>query len=213
MPRPRDFHMNPQAVVHVYNRGVDRRKLFHRPRDYEICLEMFADAKEKTNVSILVHTLMPTHFHWVLQQHEPFGIANFMQRACFAFSRWSNKRSNRAGPLFEGPYGGKEIREPDGLLRVTHYIIRNPIHAGLARTMGSWKYCSILSPLVNSNGSLDDPSLLLALVGGPEKYIKFLEEFDGGDPESVERFLCPEAARIWVEAMAKRPHTTRRSRR
>jgi REP element-mobilizing transposase RayT len=207
MPKPRDFLPIPQAIVHVYNRGVDRRLLFHRPRDYEIILDKFLDAKQKTNVSILVHTLMPNHVHLVLQQHEPFAIAEFMQRACFAFARWSNKRADRNGPLFEGPYGDKEIPDAQALLRVSHYILMNPVHAGLAEHPGLWKYSGYQSCLDGSNGSLDDPSLLLALTGGREQFGKFLEEFDGADPESVDKFLCPEYGRIWVEEMAKRPRT------
>ena len=151
----------------------------------KLFLQMLMEAKEKTQVSILLHTLMPNHFHLVLQQHKPFAIAAFMQRACFAFSRWSNKRANRSGPLFDGPYGGKPILDAHALLRVSHYIFMNPVQAGLVRSPAPWKYSNCRSCLSNCKHGLDDPSLLLDVAGGVDQYAKFLEHFDGGDPESI----------------------------
>ena len=197
MSRPRDYLEEPGLILHAYNRGVDGRRLFPSPRGYEMFMQKLFEARERTNVSILLHTLMPTHFHLMLQQHEPFAISKFMQRVCCSFSHWTNKRLKRTGPLYDSPYGGTPVPDPKAFLHISNYILKNPAQAGLVRDPEQWRYSSCEALLRGSNGDFEDHSLILGLVGGTERLAVFLEKYNSADPMSIGEYLCPDYDKTW----------------
>jgi putative transposase len=199
MARNREFLTIPDVIVHVYNRGVDRRELFHRPRDYESFMELSMLAQKEVSISILAHTLMPNHFHMVLHQHVPYAISQFMYKVCRPYSLRVNKRLRRSGPLFDGRYKATVIDDACGLLRVSRYIHMNPVEARLVQTAEEWLYSSCRSCINGREESLVDHSILWALAGGASQYAQFLKESNPGDPVSPEGYLCSDAAEIWAE--------------
>ena len=198
MSAERNFLQLPDVIVHAFNRGVGRGEIFHCKRDYERFMELLLEALRTIPVSPLVHTLMPNHFHLILLQHEPFGVAVLLRRVCQAYSRWLNARSGRRGTNFEGRYGGVPVYDADGFLRLSYYVHMNPVAAGLAPSPDRWPYSSCRRYLECPNESLDDHPLLLRLAGGADAYARFLNQYDSGDPDSVNQFLCPDSALIWA---------------
>lgn len=197
MSKPRDYLIEPGLILHVYNRGVDRAILFRGPRFFEMFMQKLMEAKERANVSIFLHTLMSNHFHLMLQQHEPFAISAFMQYVCNAFSRWSNKRLKRTGPLYDSPYGATPVPTAEAFLRIMHYILTNPVQAGLVDTPDRWRYSSCRALLDGTNDGCEDYSLPLGLVGGPELMAHFLDDFCRADPISAQDYLSPDYEKIW----------------
>ena len=54
------------SIVHVVNRGVERRRLFYEPRDYQRFIELLARGKEQHRVRVLGVCIMPNHYHALL---------------------------------------------------------------------------------------------------------------------------------------------------
>ncbi len=73
-------------------------------------------------VSILAWTLMPNHFHLLLQEKEEGGIAKFMQRFCGSMSLCFNLKYESKGSLFQGAYKAKLVDEDAYLRYLAFYI-------------------------------------------------------------------------------------------
>lgn len=135
------------GYYHVYNRGVDRRLLFKRKRDYRYFTSLlmsyctprvsgilpdqsqtwWRDKLEPGEISMVAYCLMPNHFHLLLHQQTFDGVTRFMRRVMTAYVRWFNTTYERCGALFESKYKSVWIDNSDYLMYVSRYIHRNPL--------------------------------------------------------------------------------------
>ena len=142
----------PHSFYHVYNRGVEKRRIFLDDQDYEVFLGLL-----KRNLSLekptdkygrvggtLYHEmelqafcLMPTHFHLLIYVHEnPRSLTELLRSVCTAYTMYFNKKYQRVGSLFQGRYKASRIDSDPYLLHISRYIHRNP------RDFSNWKYSS-----------------------------------------------------------------------
>jgi putative transposase len=134
---------------HVYNRGADKRVLFRDDTDSQrfIKLLYLSNSVESINVrnilrknsepytfergaplvSIGAYCLMPNHFHLLLTPCVEGGITMFMQKLGTGYSMYFNKRYNRTGTLFEGPFKAKWVDDDVYLKYLYAYIHLNPL--------------------------------------------------------------------------------------
>ena len=145
--------LNPPFVsgsyYHIYNRGVEKRRIFLEERDFLRFLETldfyrkFPTAvklsdfrrgytgikkieNQKEIIKILCYCLMPNHFHLLIQQLEDGGITEFMRRLSDSYTRFFNTKYKRIGSLFQGGFKAKIIETDEYLLQLSKYIHRNP---------------------------------------------------------------------------------------
>lgn len=64
-----------ENCLHVHNRGVDRNLIFFHPSDCERFMGIMKESQEEIPLRLLVFTLMPNHFHIVVQQDEPYAVS------------------------------------------------------------------------------------------------------------------------------------------
>lgn len=131
---------------HIYNRGNDKRIIFHDDQDYkrfvtllylcnsinridisEIKKDFFIFERGKNITAIGAYCLMPNHFHLVLTQLEDNGISKFMQKITTAYSMYYNKKYKRTGGLFEGKFKSQHLNDDRYLKYLFSYIHLNPI--------------------------------------------------------------------------------------
>ena len=73
---PRGLRNLPaDMLVHVVNRGNDKRLLFPRADDYEDFLRMVVWAKAQCAVRILAYCVMANHWHFVFWVASSVGVA------------------------------------------------------------------------------------------------------------------------------------------
>ena len=72
---------------------------------------------------ILAWTLMPNHFHLLLQETKEGGIAKFMQRLGGSMSTCFNAKYKEKGSLFRGGYKGKTVSKHPHLQYLAFYIL------------------------------------------------------------------------------------------
>ena len=80
---------NDDAVLHVVNRGNDRRRLFANDRDYATFIGLLAWAQDRAALRVLAYALMPNHWHLVVWPRSPSELSQFMRdvtRACYVLS-------------------------------------------------------------------------------------------------------------------------------
>lgn len=134
------------GVYHIYNRGVEKRKIFIDEKDYYVFLRFLKEAltdpsllpkdpkrikKRRKNfydrIDLLAYCLMPNHFHLLIKQKTERAMKEFMQSLATRYSIYFNWRHNRIGSLFQSNYKAILIEDEPYLLHVSRYIHRNPI--------------------------------------------------------------------------------------
>lgn len=137
---------------HVYNRGVEKRRIFWDERDrvrFIHDLYEFNDRAMTTNmryhyagrssvfvpkssqerellVDIVAYALMPNHYHLLLRSRTDDGVSLFMQKLGIGYTLYVNERHDRSGVLFQGKYKAKHVDEEAYLRHLLFYIHLNP---------------------------------------------------------------------------------------
>ncbi|MEI7709105.1 MAG: transposase [bacterium] len=130
-------------IYHIFNRGVDKRKIFSDQKDldrfFESILEfnniepigsLFEksfqkDKIKKPLVEFVAYNILPNHFHFVLKQVSENGISEFMKRLLGGYTWYFNHRQKRSGSLFQGTFKSKHIDSNEYLLHVSVYVNLN----------------------------------------------------------------------------------------
>lgn len=139
-------------LLHVLNRGVDKRKIFLDDQDrFRFIHDLFefndtasVDANHGRQfvqlmdvrrpsiareplVDVLAFCLMPNHYHLLLTPRVENGIALFMKKLNGGFAKYFNERYERSGALFQGKYKKVEVNNEAHFLYMPYYIHLNPL--------------------------------------------------------------------------------------
>lgn len=142
----RKFEFEPGSFYHIYNRGVEKRTIFHDDKDklrFQRMLylangdkpvvfrrlkgEPFERDRGETRVSILAYALMSNHFHIVALESQPGGISAFMGKLSTSHSMYFNTKNERSGPLLCHPYRAKRVDNDDYFRWLMSYVHLNPL--------------------------------------------------------------------------------------
>jgi len=134
-------------IFHIFNRGVDKRETFMDDKDRQRFLDALSrfnlgkDEKHKA-VKILCFSLMPNHYHLLVEEASEGGISKFMQRLGTGYTMYFNKRYKRTGSLFETYYKYSQIQKEAHFLHISRYIHLNP----LSNIYPKWKSLGVKNP-------------------------------------------------------------------
>lgn len=160
MPSPNIIKtFTENAYYHVYNRGVEKRRIYEDAQDYKMFLyylKIYLSSIDELHseypllrsnivnnnlfgkVDLLAYCLMPNHYHLLLRQTTKDGIAKLMKQVGTAYSMYYNKRHNRIGHLFQNTYKGVMVTTDEQLLHLSRYIHLNPIARGASLDDFQW---------------------------------------------------------------------------
>lgn len=139
-----------EKIFHALNRGTDKRKIFFTTEDYFRFIHNMSDfnnreitflsyrnrrhysevsaPKEKNKiVDVLCWTLMPNHFHILLQERRTRGASTFIQKLTGGYTMYFNPRHQRSGTLFQGRSKIISITDNPHFLHLPFYILANPL--------------------------------------------------------------------------------------
>lgn len=146
----RKFSFAPGEYYHIYNRGTEKRKIFLDWRDHWRFMALLyvansqsvihlSDHEEKdpinlfdlprkgTLVDIGAYCLMPNHFHILVREPVGGNTSRFMLKLQTGYPMYFNKKHQRTGSLFEGPFRAKHITDDNHLKYLFAYIHLNPV--------------------------------------------------------------------------------------
>lgn len=137
--------VSPGCLLHVVNRGNDRRIVFPEPVDYGAFLGLLREARERFAVRLHAYCLMPNHFHLVLAASDLRALSaymHFVQRghAC-DLRAIAQTRGN--GHVFQRRYWSNVIEGEGHLLCVLRYVEANPVRARLVDRAEAWEWSSL----------------------------------------------------------------------
>ncbi|MDI6778408.1 MAG: transposase [Patescibacteria group bacterium] len=184
---------------HVFNRGVEKRKIFLTEGDYQrflLCLREFncldpiyslyrmtqlpieiKSLQKKKLVEIIAYCLNPNHFHLLLKQIAPNGISEFMKRLGIGYTGFFNYRNKRSGVLFQGSYKSVRIRSNAHLLYISAYVNDNYfIHGYAKRSEKIWKYSGLAEYTSKSKKALCSRKLIKEHFKSFRDYCGYVKE-------------------------------------
>ena len=174
---------------HIYNRGVNRERIFYSDRDYEYFMKLIHAAFDPEGLSLHAYSLMPNHFHMVLRQLIPYALSDFMKSVCERHAEQVNYLQKRKGHLFEGPYTMKNFDERRHLLYMSKYVHLNPLQGHLVEKLEDWPYTSWNQYLKGEEDGLVTTKAVLGLAGGIEAYRRYLKAKTGVENEEMEFYV------------------------
>ncbi len=132
------------ALYHLLSRGNQGNSICEENRDRKLFLDTVGEMSERFEVEIFAYVLMSNHYHLLLRtQHA--NIKKAMHWFGTTYTQRYNKRKNRSGHLFQGRYKSILVQNDAYLLRLSCYIHRNPLRAGVVGRLADYRWSSYLN--------------------------------------------------------------------
>ena len=143
----RKVKLAPGEYYHLYNRGVEKRRIFLDDSDKNRFIRLLYLANGNKSlvyrlvqglpldeidlgakkIAIGAYVLMPNHFHILVKEIREGGITSFMEKLQTGYSMYFNKKNDRVGSLFQGTFKAEHIHRDEHLKYLFAYIHLNPI--------------------------------------------------------------------------------------
>lgn len=135
---------------------------------------------------ILAWTLMPNHFHLLVEEIREGGTSKFMQRVCGSMSAHFNAKYRERGSIFQGAYRSRTISEDTHLRYLAFYIqLKNVLElypGGLRRALeqfdDAWEWAtryefsSLPTFVARANSPITESELLWSLYPNAASFKK-----------------------------------------
>jgi putative transposase len=120
---------------------------------------------------------MPNHYHFILRQDNDVSVGKFVQNIFNSYSKAFNKRYQRSGTLFEGPFQAKHINKQDYLIHLCRYVHRNPVDAKLVKSPEEWPYSDYSQWAGTTESKNVDVDFIKSIFNSAKEYGTFVKEF------------------------------------
>jgi putative transposase len=178
------------SYYHVFNRGVEKRKIFLEDSDFLFFLSLLEryigpiqtkDAKYRllpnyyNDVELLAYCLMPNHIHMFLYQHDRDAIQQFMRSLFTSYSMYFNRKYNRVGGLFQDRYKAVPIHDDSYFTHISRYIHLNPLD--IKRDYKTYPYSSLQGWIGKDKPSWLRPDRAMTEFLSANEYLYFLADY------------------------------------
>lgn len=201
---------------HVFNRGVEKRKIFLDDQDYTVFLHLlkyylcpseqpsvhplseFTSLKLvrpkplntlENKLDLLAFCLMPNHFHLLVKQKTVDGMPKLLSKLSTTYSMYFNKRYDRVGYLFQGRYKAAMITEDNYLLHLSRYIHLNPSELTGPHPLHNYPYSSYQYYLGLKKADWIKPDFILNYFDKSKVLPEFINEFPNHPTYSYQKFV------------------------
>lgn len=163
----RDYKQFAQnSIVHVYNRGNNKEKIFFDEQDYKaflfrvgLTLGVESEVLQKEKLTSVPYSririegnknlfklhafcLMPNHFHLLIEQCGDVPISKLISQICTSYAMYINKKHKRVGHVFQDCFKAVLIETNPQLMWTSAYIHMNPVKAKLVKHPKDYKWSS-----------------------------------------------------------------------
>ena len=168
MPRRRTPFL-ADAFYHIYNRGIDRRPIFHREQNYLYFARLLREKADRHAVQVVAYCLMPNHYHFLLRPWRDGVVSPFLNALLGSYVQALNAQQGRLGPLFQGRFRSIHVDRDEYLGHLARYIHLNPVAAGLVMRPQDW-------PHSNYTRLVEDGTLIGGIFATARAHHDFVEE-------------------------------------
>jgi putative transposase len=194
----RRIQLANEEYYHIFNRGVDKRKVFLNEKNYLRFLAgmivfndkkltghlpaklSFADIRSLASeerellVEIIAFCLNPNHYHLILKQIEDNGIEKYLHRLGTSYTKYFNIKNKRTGSLFQGTFKAVHIESNEQLLHTSVYVNCNSEVHGIAPA-GKYQWSSLWE-YKNRKNIFCNTKIILNEFKKASDYIKFAKK-------------------------------------
>lgn len=192
-------------IYHIYNRSIAHQPLFLKQQEYLRFLDIIFyysyrvaklryshynrlpidqkaeikrnfQLKRKKLVNIFAYSIMPNHFHFLLQQRMDNGIKIFLSNLQNSYAKYFNKKYKRSGSLFQSMFKCVRIETDEQFLHVSRYIHLNPLTSFVIKNhqeLEKYPWTSFAYYLGNINSDVINPEMVMGFLSSKEKFKKF----------------------------------------
>ena len=130
-----------REFVHAYTRGNNRARVCLDELDFVAWLRLLDRTVGLFGWRCHAYCLMPNHYHLLLETSQS-DLSRGMRHLNGSFAQRLNKRYERTGHVFEGPYRIELVEAQSHLLELCRYIPLNPVRAALVMRAEDWRLSS-----------------------------------------------------------------------
>jgi putative transposase len=147
------MQMYPGEILHIYNRGNNKQRIFFSPANYELFKTKMRDILLPV-ADVMAYCLMPNHFHVMVRTTEKsieevkIGslVSNKLRNAIriiqSSYAQAINKENNFSGSLFQQKTKYKALDSVLHQIVCFHYLHQNPLKAALVKRLEDWRFSS-----------------------------------------------------------------------
>ncbi len=193
----RDYkNFAPGVIAHVYNRGNNREKIFFDEQDYRgflfrigLALGIEVEILQKENLTSVpysriringnknsfklhVFSLIPNHFHLLIEQVGDISISKLISQVCTSYSMYINKKYKRVGHVLQDKFKAVLIENNPQLMWTSSYIHTNAVKDGLVKHPKDYKWSSYNDYALDRNLPIVSKDLILGTFGDKENFIE-----------------------------------------
>lgn len=191
MPR-RKTEFTQGGIYHIYNRGVNRERIFFSPDNYLYLLKLLKRYSQKYQITIIAYCLMPNHYHLLVRQDGETAVSHLINVLFNAYVQAVNREYGRSGTLFGERFKDVQIEDEQYLKHLCRYIHANPVRAGIVTMLEDWPYSNYLEWIGERDGSLVDSDFVETYFQTGKEYTEFVIDYLRGDdklPEDIQQYL------------------------
>jgi REP element-mobilizing transposase RayT len=131
----------PGALYHVLSRGNERREIFVDDDDRRMFIDTLGEMAERFELDIAAYALMGNHYHLLLRTRRG-NLSRSMQWFGVTYTNRFNSLNSHSGHLFQGRFKSMIVQNDAYLLRLSYYIHRNPVRAGIVERLAEYRWSS-----------------------------------------------------------------------
>lgn len=181
-------------IYHVFNRGVEKRRIYDDRLDYKRFVKIiqyyslkgpkpkfshfYAPQQTSLDLSqkiaeIIAYCLMPNHFHLLVRQTQDNGVSEFISKVSNSYTKYYNTRYDRIGPLLQGQFKAVLVESDGQLMHLSRYIHLNPIVSLLVKDLENYEWSSYKEYL-GLNLGFCSTNQVIDFFKEPEAYKQFV---------------------------------------
>ena len=194
----RDYkNFTPGAIVHIYNRGNNKEKIFFDNQDFRaflfrlgLCLgfpeeelnkekliampysRIRITATDKNSFKLHVFSLMPNHFHLLIEQVGDVSISSLMSKLCTSYAKYINKKYKRVGHIFQDQFKTVLMENNSQLMWASSYIHMNAVKDGIVKHPSEYKWSSYNDYASGRNLPIVNKEFLIGTFGDIKNFIE-----------------------------------------
>jgi putative transposase len=131
-------------VFHVMNRSAKQLTLFDSPSEYNMFLQVLAEADRKCPMRLLEYCVMPNHWHLLVWPERDDQLSRYMRWITGVHAqRWRRTRGQPGkGAVYQGRYRWVAVQDGGHYDVARRYIQQNPVRAQLVGYPDAWPWSS-----------------------------------------------------------------------